>query len=227
VGGVCKLPPADSEQMSVTVTLLDGDLVNQPPSAAAGADQTVECTSTAGASFVLNGRGSSDPDANLALASWRAGSRTGSEVANALVSVQALGVGDAQSFVLRVIDTLGQLDEDTTAVSVVDTTPPEIACNAPATIVPPNAEPGLAFAATATDVCDASVAASVTSYDCFNFTKKGRRVSKLESCIVSFVGDTLTIHDVGGYGDHVTWTVEAADDSGNVGMATCEVVVAK
>jgi hypothetical protein len=227
VGGVCALPAADSDQMSVTVMLLDGDLVNQPPSAAAGAYQTVECTSTAGASFVLDGRGSSDPDGNLALASWRAGTRTGTEIANSLVAEQSLGVGDTASYVLRVIDTLGQLDEATTSVAVVDTTPPVIACNAPATIQPPSAEPGLAFGATASDVCDDAVVATITGFDCFTFTKKGKRISKLESCIVSFAGNTVTIHDVGGYGDHVTWTVEAPDDSGNVGMATCEVVVAK
>lgn len=224
--GSCAVPPADSEQMSVGVAL-GGSLVNQPPNAVAGADQTVECTSSAGASFVLNGRGSSDPEPNLALASWRAGSRTGPEISNDLVATQGLGVGGAQSYVLRVIDALGQLDEDTTSVSVVDTTPPVISCNAPATVQPPQAEQGLAFAATATDVCDDEVAAEVTGYDCLTFTKKGKRISKLESCIVSFAGDTLTIHDVGGYGDVIQWSVEAADDSGNLGQATCEVVVAK
>ena len=223
VGGACILPP-DSEEMSVTVALT-GTLVNQPPTAAAGPDQTVECTSSAGASFVLNGSGSSDPEPNLALASWRAGSRTGPELSTDLRTQQALGVGGTGSYVLRVIDAFAQLDEDTTNVSVVDTTPPVITCNAPATIVPPEAE--ISFGATATDVCDDAVAAQVTSYDCFNYTKQGRRVSKLESCIVSFEGNTLTVHDVGGYGDHITWTVEAPDDSGNVGMTTCEVVVAK
>lgn len=225
-GGACLLPPDDGESMSIALAL-GGDIVNQPPTAAAGADQTVECTGTAGASFVLDGRGSSDPEPNLALASWRLGTRTGTELSNDLVTTAALGIGGTQSYVLRVIDDLAQLDEDTTTVSVVDTTPPSVACNAPATIQPPNAEAGLAFTATASDVCDAEVGATVTSYDCFTLTKKGRRVSKLESCIVSFAGDTLTVHDVGGYGDRIAWTVEATDDSGNLGTATCEVVVAK
>ena len=92
---------------------LAGALVNQPPAAAAGADQTVECTSTAGASFTLNG-GATDPDQNFALASWRAGSRIGPEVGQDLVAAQSLGVGAQQTYVLRVIDAFAQADEDVT-----------------------------------------------------------------------------------------------------------------
>ena len=47
---------------------LAGSLVNQPPTATAGADQTVVCTSTAGASFTLNGS-ATDPHENVAIAS--------------------------------------------------------------------------------------------------------------------------------------------------------------
>jgi hypothetical protein len=223
VGGVCTLA-APSDEMVIAVELA-GTLVNQPPSAAAGADQTVECTSSTGAPFTLDGRASSDPDHNLALVSWHQGTRTGPLLGTSLVIGQALGVGASGSFVLRAVDGFAQTDEDETSVEVVDTTPPVIACNAPATIQPRNA--AISFGATATDVCDAAVVAAVTSYDCFTFTKKGKRISKLESCVVSFAGNTLSIADVGGYGDHITWTVEAPDDSGNVGQATCEVVIAK
>ncbi len=223
VGGVCRLPP-ERDEMVITLDLA-GALVNQPPNAAAGADQTVECTSSAGAPFALDGRASNDPDHNLALVSWHQGTRTGPLLGTSLVVGQTLGVGASGSFVLRAVDGFAQTDEDETSVAVVDTTPPVIACNAPATIRPPAAV--ISFGATATDVCDDAVAAAVTGYDCFAFTKKGKRVSKLESCIVSFLGNTLAIHDVGGYGDHITWTVEAPDDSGNVGRASCEVVVTK
>jgi hypothetical protein len=222
VGGVCVLPPP-TDQMQVTLDLF-GQIVNEPPLAAAGADQDVECTSPDGASFALDGRGTSDADANLALSVWREGTRTGPELGRTPVVTQSLGVGESQSYVLRVVDTLAQTDEDTTTVEVVDTTPPVIACNAPATIKPPDAE--ISFTATATDVCDADVAAQVQSYDCFAI-KRGKRVSKLESCVVSFTGSTVTIHDVGGYGDHVTWTVGASDDTGNNLPVTCEVVVTK
>lgn len=60
VGGPCVLPP-ETEQMDVTVSLA-GAIVNQPPAADAGPDRSVECTSTAGASFTLDGRASTDPD---------------------------------------------------------------------------------------------------------------------------------------------------------------------
>ncbi len=226
VGGACDLPPADDAEMTVGVALL-GTLVNQPPDAVAGADQAIECTSTAGATFVLDGRGSSDPDGNLALASWRLGSRTGTEISQDLRTTQALGVGDTRTFVLRVLDTFAQLDEDATSVSVADTTPPTIACNAPATIRPRDAGPDAAYAATATDVCDASVAAEITGYDCFMFNPAGKRVSKLDGCEVSLDGGTLRVEDSGGVGDHITWTVEAVDDAGNVGTTTCEILVVR
>ncbi len=222
VGGACLLPPADADEMSATLAV-GGPLVNQPPTAVAGAPVTVECTSTAGASFALDGGGSTDPDGDLALASWRMGSRTGPEISDDLRAEGALGIGGSETYWLRVIDTHAQLDEAETSVSVVDTTGPVVACNAPATIRPRDAV--LELAATATDVCDADVPAEITSYDCFAFTARGRRVSKLGSCVVSFADDTLRIEDVGGIGTHITWTVEATDDSGNLGSTTCEAVV--
>src|SRR4029077_17383738 len=53
-------PCIEADSMSVDVALA-GTLVNQPPTADAGGNQTVECTSPAGADFLLDGRGSSDP----------------------------------------------------------------------------------------------------------------------------------------------------------------------
>jgi len=43
--------------------------------------------------------------------------------------------------------------------------------------------------------------------------------------LVSFSGDTLTILDSGGVGDHITWTIEATDTSGNTTTGSCEVEV--
>lgn len=65
----------------------------------------------------------------------------------------------------------------------------------------------------------------VLASDCFTFTKKGRRVDKTQSCVVEFAGDTLTVTDSGGVDDTIQWTVRARDAAGNVGQATCEVVV--
>src|SRR5262249_61804360 len=136
-GGPCVSPDHADEPMTVDVAL-DGSLLNQPPTATAGADQTVECTSTNGASFTLNGS-AFDPDQNATLASWRAGSRSGPEVGQTLVSQQSLGVGEQQTYVLRVIDTFAQADEDVTHVAVVDTTPPNLSVTvSPAVLSPPN-----------------------------------------------------------------------------------------
>lgn len=224
VGGPCVFEATDTEAMSIDVAL-DGTLVNQPPAAAAGADQTVECTSPAGASFLLDGRASTDPDHDLTLVSWRQGSRLGAEVGNDLVVSQALGVGASQDYALLVLDSHAQSDLDQTTVAVVDTTPPVIACNAPATLRPNQAP--ITFAATATDVCDASVVPQVVAYDCFAFTNKGKRIDKRRSCVVSFQGSSVRIHDSGGYGDHIQWTVRASDDTGNLAEVVCEVVIAK
>ena len=96
-------------------------------------------TQLPGASFTLDGRGTSDPDANLALVSWHAGTRTGTELARKAVVQQSLGVGVSQSYVLRTVDTSSATDEATTSVAVVDTTPPELAISvSPTTLWPPN-----------------------------------------------------------------------------------------
>ena len=103
---------------------LAGAVVNQPPTADAGDDQTVECPNPA----VLDASSSSDLDGNLALFSWRRGGRSGPEVGfDEIVQVQqALG---RQSYVLRIIDAFAQTDEDTTMVTVVDRRPPVLSCS--------------------------------------------------------------------------------------------------
>lgn len=65
----------------------------------------------------------------------------------------------------------------------------------------------------------------ITGFDCFKLTKKGKRIDKTESCAVQVNGDTITILDSGGVGDHITWKVRAIDDSGNVTEFECGVEV--
>lgn len=105
----------------------------------------------------------------------------------------------------------------------VDTTAPEAFCNAPATIVPPDAPIG--FTATATDGCDPGVSVEITDFDCFQFTKKGKRIDKTQSCVVQVNGDTITILDSGGVNDRIRWTARATDDCGNFADTLCELVV--
>ena len=125
-----------------------------------------------------------------------------------------------------VTDTSGNTAMDSHKVTVVDTTPPDVFCNSPDKITPSDAP--ISFSATAEDICDPNLIVPViTEFDCFTFTKKGKRIDKTESCVVSFSGDTVTIHDSGGVGDIIEWTAEATDASGNVGSATCTVNVVK
>jgi uncharacterized repeat protein (TIGR01451 family) len=119
-------------------------------------------------------------------------------------------------------------------VETKDTTPPVIECNAPATIVPPDgldedeptAEP-VSFTATATDVCDASVAATILDFDCYAIKGKDKQIDKTESCVVEYSGDTIIILNGGGIGTEIVWAVEATDEAGNVAIANCGVQTVK
>ena len=108
-------------------------------------------------------------------------------------------------------------------VQVVDTTPPVIDSNAPATITPPDAP--ISFTATATDNCDSDLSVEITGYDCYFFTKKGKRIDKTESCVVEISRDNITILDSGGVDDQIEWTISAEDNCGNAAGATHTVSV--
>src|SRR5262249_9440293 len=101
-----------------------GDILNQPPTADAGVDQTVECP----AAGVLDASGSRDLDSNITLYSWGLGTRIGPEEGFEERSVIQQGLG-TETYVLRVIDALGQSDEDTTMLTVEDTMPPVLSCS--------------------------------------------------------------------------------------------------
>jgi subtilisin-like proprotein convertase family protein len=117
----------------------------------------------------------------------------------------------------------GELSDSCQAtVTVVDAAAPEIQCNAPATITPPDAP--ISFTATATDACGPAVA-EVVAYDCFKLTQKGKRIDKTGSCAVAIDGDTVTVDDSGGVGTTIEWTVEATDGGGNAIVMVCAVEV--
>ena len=147
----------NSNTLSVEVNL-QGTLVNQSPTAKAGVDQTIECTSSAGAEVTLDGTGSSDPDNNIALVQWLQGSRTGALVGDVLRVTLAQGVGTTGQYILRVIDASAQADEDTTTVQVDDTTAPTITAvkATPNVLKPPNDKMvPVTIAVSAVDACDA------------------------------------------------------------------------
>ena len=123
---------------------------------------------------------------------------------------------------LDVTDTAGLMDSCMAAVTVEDLEPPVIQCNSPPAITPPDAP--ISFTASAQDNCMVATV-EITGFDCFKFTKKGKRIDKTSSCQVVFTGDTVTIEDSGGVNDHITWNVTASDGSGNTTNKVCEVIV--
>jgi hypothetical protein len=117
-------------------------------------------------------------------------------------------------------DAYGNSSSCIQTINVVDNTPPVIECNAPDYIFPWEAP--ISFTASATDNCDVvDPSAGITGFDCFDFTKKEKRIDKKESCIVQVSGNTITIIDGGGIGDNITWTVSSTDGCGNVAVQEC------
>ena len=112
-----------------------------------------------------------------------------------------------------------------TTVEVVDTRPAVISCNAPLNVVPSDAP--ISFRASAFDGCDGTVAAAITGYTCYAVNRDGRKIDKGASCQVAYRGDTVTIADTGGIGNHIAWVVSATDGSGNATTLNCEVLVVK
>jgi hypothetical protein len=110
-------------------------------------------------------------------------------------------------------DDCGNSTSHTQVITVQDTTAPVISMTLPASIIPPDAP--ISFTASATDNCDNSPFVEITAYDCYDYTKKGKRIDKTNSCIVSVSSATITILDSGGVGDNIEWTVRAVDNCEN------------
>ena len=139
--------------------VVDGTLINQPPSASASAPALVECTSPAGALVPLDGSGSADPDDLIAVARWNADSRVGNAVGFGPTASVPQAFGSTRSYVHRVVDDFGQAAQDVVSVSVVDTTAPIL--QEPEDIVVeclgPDGTPVHLGRAFAEDRCDADV----------------------------------------------------------------------
>jgi hypothetical protein len=122
-------------------------------------------------------------------------------------------------------DDCGNSASGAQTITVADTTPPTIKCNAPGTITPPDAP--ISFIPTATDNCDDDPPVTITDFECFKFTKNGKRIDKDESCRVDTAGDSLTIRNTGGIGSHIAWDVRAVDNCGQVTESECEVEIVR
>lgn len=198
---------SDTDSSTVVIVDTTAPTINCPP------DATIECDQ------------STDP-ANTGTAS-----ATDVCDANPVISFSDMvipGTCPEESTITRTwtaTDASGNASSCEQAIEVVDTTPPDIQCNAPATITPSDAP--ISFTATATDNCASDPSVEIIGYDCFFLTKKGKEISKELSCIIEVNGDTITIIDSGGIGDNISWTVRASDNCGNIAESTCSVEVVK
>ena len=124
---------------------------NQPPTANAGPDQTVECSSSAGAVVSLDGSGSSDPDGDPLTFSWSASGITFDDPTSATPTATfPLGTTRAS---LVVNDGRVDSDPDIVDITVQDTTAPTISAQwVPLKVEEEEGAFRLEFSAS--DVCD-------------------------------------------------------------------------
>lgn len=97
---------------------------NRPPIASAGADQSAECGSPAGATVALDGAASSDPDGDRLTYAWSALGITFDDPTSA--SPKAIFPIGTTTVTLTVNDGTVDSTPDTVGITVKDTTAPEI-----------------------------------------------------------------------------------------------------
>lgn len=204
-------------------------VVNQPPTADAGSDQTVEQESWEGTEVTLDASGSSDPDDDPLTFTWAEGTDIlAGPTTDAQVDVM-LPLG-SHTVTLTVDDDMGGTDTDDVVVVVVDTTPPSIdsASTSPSMIWPPNHKMvNVSVNAVVTDICDSAPTYQVTAVESDepeNGEGDGDTAPDFE-----IIGD----HSVklraeragGGDGRTYTITIVATDASGNTATGQATVVV--
>ncbi len=255
------IPFDGAESHSFTVDLAFGDTPeeareqfqnaqNRAPTADAGPDQTVECTSPAGASVTLQGSGS-DPDEDELMFKWCVpdGITLDDPTSPTPSGVFPIGVTVA---ILTVTDGNGGVDCDEVSITVVDSHPPEVACSTdtPA-LFPPNhrmVEVGVFIAAT--DACTAPgalelVSVLVTSNEPDNGLGDGDTAGDVngqngytapvnitsafsyDAATESFQGSVELRAERSGEGVGRSYTIEATviDSAGNTAVTSCVVVV--
>jgi hypothetical protein len=105
-------------------------IVNRPPVADAGPDQTVEQTDPAGAAVTLDGTGSSDPEGDPLDYAWDIDGDGQFDDATGATPQVLLQLG-THHMTLKVTDPGDLSDTDTVIISVVDTVSPVVAITSP------------------------------------------------------------------------------------------------
>jgi hypothetical protein len=108
-------------QTSIVVAVEREAVTNQPPLAQAGPDQTVECQGPSGATVMLNGTASSDPDGDPLTFKWT--DSFGTVQGPTPLVTMPLG---KHTVTLTVDDGKGGSASDTVKITVADTKPPTV-----------------------------------------------------------------------------------------------------
>jgi hypothetical protein len=197
------------------------ELANRPPVCNTGSGYLAECAG-ATTQLTLDGTASSDPDGDAIVDYLWGGEFLEMTASGPTPVVTFPGHGD-YLVSLVVEDEYAATSSCETVAHVVDTGLPALACNNPPTMTPPSAPQS--FTATAVDQCDGALTPAVGEVTCFRYKGTERKVHN--NCHVEIAGDTLTIRNSGGVGNHVEWTIEVTDGSGNSSTATCLITVVR
>ena len=209
-------------------------VINHPPVANAGPDQTLECTKPGGTSATLDGSASSDPDDNPLTYAWTGVFGTASGVS----PVVFLPTGNS---VITLVVNDGQVTSqpDMVNIAVEDATPPGISLGcSPAVLWPPNHKMvEIIPTITASDACDASVNIELHQI----IMNEGEETNAYDPDFDEGLGDGNTVDDIqvtdgriylraersgnNLAGRKYTITYRAVDADGNSAMASCNVLV--
>jgi hypothetical protein len=225
--GVCNCEDVPDSDISFTLDV-QGPIINQPPTADAGLDQEIECSTAAVNNVDLDGSASSDLDSNIEIYNWFKGSRVGEVVGFDPITQIEQSLG-SETYILRVIDAFGEADEDPVNVEIVDTEPPVVTCAVTASVINQTNHNlvNVGLSGTATDSCEGDLSVDVQVFadeDDDEGTGDGNYSPDAKDLAL----DSLRLRaERKGNGDGRVYLVvtEATDSSGNRGSSCCTVVV--
>jgi serine protease len=211
-------------------------IINVPPVADAGPDQTLECEGHDGTEVALDGSGSFDDNDDILTYTWYLEGDVIAGPTNEDMSTVTLTLGIHE--VILEVDDGEYTDTDTVTITLEDTTPPDIAVHTePAVLSPPNHRYHVIRLSDldieVSDMCDPDVsAADVRITEAWSDEEENASAddgNTLDDIIIGGTCDFVRLRaeriGEGGNGRVYTLKLEVADASGNVGTTTYDVHV--